>query len=48
MLMVVWGLLTIKDTDQLSLAEIQNMGKVAKRNKEGMDTTNDVDGETRL
>ena len=47
-IMVVWGLLTIKDTDKLSLTEIQNMGKVAKRNKEGMDTTNDVDGETRL
>ena len=47
-IMVVWGLLTIKDTDKLSLTEIQNMGKVAKQNKEGMDSTNDVDGETRL
>ena len=41
-LMVIWGLLTIKDIDQLSLTEIQDMGRNAKQDVEGMEETKEV------
>ena len=33
-IMVIWGSLTIKDTDQLSLTEIQDMDRNAEQKKE--------------
>ena len=44
--MVIWGFLTIKDTDRLSLTEIQEMGKDAKQEKDGKKETKGVDSET--
>ena len=47
--MVLWGFLTIKDTDQLSLTEIQDMGKDAEQKKEGKNRIKGADEEqTRL
>ena len=43
--MVTWGFLTIKDTDQLSLTEIQNMGKDTGRKKEKEEENEVVDAE---
>ena len=40
--MVTWGFMTIKDTDRLSLTEIQDMGKSGERKKEE-DKTEKVD-----
>ena len=41
-IMVTWGFMTIKDTDQLSLTEIQDMGGDAERKKEREDETKAV------
>ena len=40
--MVTWGFMTIKDTDQLSLTKIQDMGGDAERKKEREDETKAV------
>ena len=45
-MMVVWGFLTIKHTDRLSLTEIQGMGKHEKQEKDGEKETKGVDSET--
>ena len=42
-IMVIWGILTIKDTDQLSLVEIQDMDRDAKQKKEEKEETREVD-----
>ena len=41
-IMVIWGFLTIEDTDHLSLTEIQDMGKDAGQKKEGEEETKEV------
>ena len=41
-IMVTCGFLTIKDTDRLTLTEIQTMGKDAKRKEERMEETKEV------
>ena len=45
-IMAIWGFLTIKDTDRLSLTEIQDLGKNAKQEKDGKKNTKGVDSET--
>ena len=45
-IMVIWGFLTIKDTDRLSLTEIQDLGKNAKQEKDGKKNIKGVDSET--
>ena len=42
-IMVTWGFLTIKDTDQLSLTEIQDMVRDTRRTKEKEEETREVD-----
>ena len=41
-IMVTWGFLTIKDTDKLSLTEIQDTCKDAEQKKEGEEETKAV------
>ena len=42
-IMVIWGFLTIKDTDRLSLTEIQEMDRDAKQKTEEKEETREVD-----